>query len=327
MATIRKRHNRYQAQVRIGLVSRSASFSTRAEARAWAAGIEAILLAEMKAHRAYSPKNIAEIMHRYLASITPSKKTAKDETIVINAMLKESWMTIPLKDLKAAHLTEYRDRRLQIIKPSSFNRQFGIIFHACRISKNEWSWVFNTEFLKIRKAKVPPPSSVRRISRENVQRLLEATDHCANAYMKQVLILALETGLRRSELCTLERSNIDFVNGVIHLTCSKNGYPRTIPLTNKAISAVKKLVEMSDHKNLVQMSPNAIRLSFARLRSRAGLDHVRFHDLRHEAVSRFFEMGLTPPEVASISGHRTLSQLMRYSHAMSDKVARVLRSQ
>lgn len=54
MATVRKRHNRYQAQVRIGLVSRSASFSTRVEARAWAAGIEAVLLAEMKAHRAYS---------------------------------------------------------------------------------------------------------------------------------------------------------------------------------------------------------------------------------------------------------------------------------
>jgi len=78
-ATIRKRHNRYQAQVRIGLVSRSASFSLRAEVRAWAAGIEAVLLAEIKAHRAHSPENIAEIMHRYLACITPSKKTAKDE--------------------------------------------------------------------------------------------------------------------------------------------------------------------------------------------------------------------------------------------------------
>ena len=108
-------------------------------------------------------------------------------------MLKESWVTMPLEDLKAAHLTEYRDRRLQTIKPSSFNRQFGIICHACRIAKDKWSWVFNTEFAKIRKAKVPPPSSVRRISWENVQRLLKATDHCANASMKQVLILALET--------------------------------------------------------------------------------------------------------------------------------------
>ena len=109
-------------------------------------------------------------------------------------MLKESWVTMPLEDLKAAHLTEYRDRRLQTIKPSSFNRQFSIIYHASGIAKDERSRVFNTEFLKIRKAKVPPPSSVRRISWENVQRLLKATDHCANAAIKQVLILALETG-------------------------------------------------------------------------------------------------------------------------------------
>ena len=47
---------------------------------------------------------------------------------------------------------------------------------------------------------------------------------------------------------------------------------------------------------------------------------VRFHDLRHEAVSRLFDRGLTPIEVAKISGHRTLSMLMRYSHADSDTI-------
>ena len=69
---------------------------------------------------------------------------------------------------------------------------------------------------------------------------------------------------------------------------------------------------------------NALKHGFQRLRKRAGLEHIRFHDLRHEAVSRLFEKGLPPPEVASVSGHRTLSQLMRYSHAdlnaVSDKM-------
>jgi len=59
---------------------------------------------------------------------------------------------------------------------------------------------------------------------------------------------------------------------------------------------------------------------------RAEIEDLHFHDLRHEAISRFFEMGLTPPEVASISGHRTLSQLMRYSHANTSLVADKLRS-
>ena len=72
---------------------------------------------------------------------------------------------------------------------------------------------------------------------------------------------------------------------------------------------------------LLPMTANALKHGFQRLRKRAGLGHIRFHDLRHEAVSRLFEKGLTPPEVASVSGHRTLSQLMRYSHADLNAVA------
>ena len=67
-------------------------------------------------------------------------------------------------------------------------------------------------------------------------------------------------------------------------------------------------------------------MAFDRLRKRAGLQHVRFHDLRHEAISRLFELGLTPPEVAMISGHRTMSMLMRYSHASIDAIGAKLQS-
>lgn len=51
---------------------------------------------------------------------------------------------------------------------------------------------------------------------------------------------------------------------------------------------------------------------------------MRFHDLRHEAISRFFEMGLTVPEVARLSGHKTVSQLFRYAHADLGQIMRVL---
>ena len=60
----------------------------------------------------------------------------------MDAMLRESWMSIPLKELKPSHLAEYRDRRLQTIKPASFNRQFCIIVHACRIAKDEYGLAF-----------------------------------------------------------------------------------------------------------------------------------------------------------------------------------------
>ena len=86
------------------------------------------------------------------------------------------------------------------------------------------------------------------------------------------------------------------------------------------MSALRARNDASEGR-LPPMTANALKHGFQRLRKRAGLEHIRFHDLRHEAVSRLFEKGLTPPEVASVSGHRTLSQLMRYSHADLNAVA------
>ena len=77
---------------------------------------------------------------------------------------------------------------------------------------------------------------------------------------------------------------------------------------------------------LFTLSANALRLAFDRIRAKADLKDIRFHDLRHEAISSFFEMGLTVPEVAMISGHRTLSMLMRYSHGQLDRVRSIMSS-
>ena len=75
---------------------------------------------------------------------------------------------------------------------------------------------------------------------------------------------------------------------------------------------------------LFTISANALRIAIDRIRAKADLKDIRFHDLRHEAISSFFEMGLTVPEVAMISGHRTLSMLMRYSHGQLDRVRSVV---
>jgi integrase len=69
---------------------------------------------------------------------------------------------------------------------------------------------------------------------------------------------------------------------------------------------------------------NAARLAWERLRERAGVSDLRFHDLRHEAVSRFFELGLNVPEVAMISGHRDPRMLFRYTHPKPELVAQKL---
>jgi integrase len=68
------------------------------------------------------------------------------------------------------------------------------------------------------------------------------------------------------------------------------------------------------------VSGNALRLAWERVKTKAGIENLRFHDLRHEAISRFFEKGLSVPEVASISGHRDLRMLQRYAHARNEVI-------
>jgi integrase len=77
-------------------------------------------------------------------------------------------------------------------------------------------------------------------------------------------------------------------------------------------------------ERVLPVSPNAVRLAWERLRTRAGIEDLRLHDLRHEAVSRFFELGLTTPEVALISGHKDPRMLSRYTHLRPEKVAEKL---
>ena len=110
----------------------------------------------------------------------------------------------------------------------------------------------------------------------------------------------------------------------INIEATKTGFPRVVPMTADAKAAAMALAQLSSNNSLLDMTPNAVRMSFERCRARAGLNHIRFHDFRHEAISTFFEIGLTPPEVASISGHRTLSMLMRYSHASLDTIQQKL---
>ena len=119
--------------------------------------------------------------------------------------------------------------------------------------------------------------------------------------------------MRFGELVSITWNNVDLDARTIHLPDTKNGHPRTVPLSTRALGAIRT-VPIGNGK-VITGKPGTIRAAFgaALKRSRVGSD-LRFHDLRHEAVTRLFEKGLNPIEVGMISGHRSLSMLQRYTH-------------
>ncbi len=126
--------------------------------------------------------------------------------------------------------------------------------------------------------------------------------------------------MRRGEIAAMQWDHIDWTNETLHIPDTKNGYARTIPLTSAAIRILREIPEAE--KPVFGMTGNAIRLAWERLKKKAGVTDLRFHDLRHEAISRFFEMGLSVPEVALISGHRDPRMLFRYTHLKAQQVGK-----
>ena len=102
--------------------------------------------------------------------------------------------------------------------------------------------------------------------------------------------------MRRGEILAMTLKHLDLDRKEVFIPESKNGHSRTVPLTDRAMAAINEAIALSTSgSRIFPVSANAFRLAWERTRKRAGLDDLHFHDLRHEAISRFFELGLTIP--------------------------------
>lgn len=224
MASITKRGKKWRVQVRQDGISASATFDTKAEVKAWADDQEHFGPSDNE------PKNFREVLVEYRDRVTVKKPSAQNETIIINKLLQAAWVDIPLTKLSARHLTEYRDQRLEEVKPSTLKRQFDILHHAVSIAQSEWNWRVPVVLIKRIKVKVPPPTAVRRINNDELQQFFDTCrTYTRNMMIAPVVRFALETALRKQELVDLQWEWVDFERGFIHANKTKSGYVRRIP--------------------------------------------------------------------------------------------------
>jgi integrase len=326
MATIRKRGSRWQVQVRrAGHRPFSKSFNIRKDAIAWARQ------SEVQADRAELPTDpkalrritLGELVRRYRDSVSPRKKTGPTERIVLNAFLSRPICVRKLSELCKEDFAAYRDERLKSIKPTSLKRELVPIRHMFEIAKHEWGLPIRENPIEKLKIKAPNQNRERRLRSGEFKRLIDATQFCRNKLIEPIIRVALASGMRRGEILAIKKTDIDFHRKTLLITETKNGLSRSIPLTKTVYEILMQRFHDSEDR-IFPITPNAFRLAWEHMRARAGVYDLHFHDLRHEAISRFFEIGLTTPEVASISGHRDARMLFRYAHAERQSVLRKL---
>ena len=332
MATFRKRGpHQWQVQVRKkGHPIETKTFETRAAAQTWARSVEYEMDQGLFVCRAEAEATtLKELLERYLAEITPAKKGAGPEAARIRALLRHPLSQRIVAGIRGVDIAKYRDDRLRKVRPSTAKRDLVILSHLFEVARKEWGiYVQNP----VREIKLPPHAKPRERrlqdgldgERSEESRMLVACREARNPYLLPVVRLALETAMRRGEILSLRWEHIDVNRRIAHLPDTKNGESRTVPLSSTAVRILRALPRSLNGQVFPGLTGEAIKRSFTRAVRRAGIEDLHFHDLRHEATTRLFEKGLNIMEVASITGHKDLRMLRRYTHLKAEELAKKL---
>ena len=328
MASIRKRNGKWQVQIRRrGCTGLAKSFTLRADALEWARETER---STERRGFATDPKlldqmTVRDLLTRYRDTVIPQKRGAQIETIIINASLRDQMAKKKLSETRPEHFATYRDQRLKTVKSATINRELGLIHHAFKIARTEWGIPLASNPLAgIQKPPADRPRE-RRLDKGELDGLLEALKRSRKPLLAGVIRFAIATGLRRGEILNARWNDLNWQLATLHIPETKTGIPRTIPLSFEAKQVLVELaIAWQGQDRILSTTADAVKLAWKRLTKRAGIIDLHFHDLRHEAISRFFERGLSIPEVALISGHKDPRMLFRYTHLRAEDVARKL---
>lgn len=326
MASIRKRGSTWQARVtRKGFPAEVQSFKTKSDAERWARSLESEMdkggyISRTDAERT----TLAEVLDRYKTEVSPSKRGGPDEVIRINALKRYRLAALKMAALTPKAVAEYRDERLQTCGPSTVLRDLAMLSSVINHARKEWGIAIGNPVSQIRKPAMPAGRD-RILSDDEEKRLLEALEPRGrrSPYMRPLVILALETAMRRGELLGLRWKDIDSIKRVAYLALTKNGEARAVPLSSMAVETLRTMPKSIDGR-VFPMNAAAMEAAFQRARARANLPGLHFHDLRHTAATRLADRLSNILELSAVTGHRELRMLKRYYHPKAEELARKL---
>lgn len=328
MAMIRKRGDyQYQAVIRRkGWPQQSKTFNTLKEAERWARGVEHEMDRGIYVSRFESENTtLFEALDRYAKEVSPLKKGHIRELGRIKKLQSTNLANRYLATLRSADFAEFRDqKRAEGKAENTIRLDLALLSHLFNTARKDWG--MENLANPVLNIKMPSGSNqrTRRLKNNEEKELFDELKKCRNKFIAPAVIFAIETGCRRGELLKLIWENVDLENQLALLTDTKNGESRTIPLSPLAIETLKQLKSENQSGKVFLVTADGLSRAFARCRNSLGIDDLKLHDLRHEATSRLFEKGLNTLEVATISGHKTLQMLKRYTHLRPADIAKKL---
>lgn len=353
MATFRRRgKHSWEAQVRRNdWPPQSKTFSTKAEAEAWAKMIESEMSRGVWLDRSEAERtSLLELLDRYETEVTPSKRGAIQESSVLAAWRHTPMAVRTVASIRGYDVAQQRDQWLKDFAPATVLRRLAVLSHVFSTARRDWGMESLANPVELVRKPSPNNARMRRVvgsqatgRQDELTRIADATN---SPTLPTIVTLAVETAMRRGEIAGLRWEHVDLNRCVAHIPLTKNGHSRDVPLSPVAVEALSALqsdrsLKDSSRGAVFALRPDGITQAFERAKQRARaiyeqecaecgeepmddfLVGLRFHDLRHEATSRLasrFQLH----ELAKITGHRDTRMLLRYYHPDASELAKRL---
>jgi len=198
-----------------------------------------------------------------------------------------------------------------------------------------WGWATQNPIEGVNPIRNIRDERTRFLSDEERVRLLAACRASSNDCLFTIVVFALSTGARKSEILGLALADVNLQRSTAVFRDTKNGDTRATPLPRhlrgllvEKMSKVNALYDSLPHEAPTRwlfpradgLQPIDIRTAWERAREEAGLVDFRFHDLRHSTASYLAMKGASLMEIAEVLGHRTLQMVRRYAHLSESHV-------
>jgi len=274
-------------------------------------------------------KTLKEMIERYKDEYTAHKtynSKARDKSIFkqLYAFLGEDTLIQEVETLIGGY--EQR-RKAKCIKPATIVKELGLLKTIFNIARKQWKWKIQNPISEIEMPKVNN-ERVRYLSESENVSLFETLDKVSEKWLKPCVTIAIDTGLRLSNICNLLWSEVNLFSKTITISAEKmkNKESLGIPFTERACQTFRELQRVraiSDyifHDNGKRIYPMKLQRAFKQALTLAKIDNFHFHDLRHCYCSYLRQRGVDLHTIASLVGHRDLRMTQRYAHLNVDNL-------
>jgi integrase len=339
MASFRKTASGHQAQIAITGAPREAkSFSTKAEAKAWAAERETEIRRGIKTGVQHH-RTVDETFRRYEKEVSVHKPGRKWEVNRLAFYGRLEVGGVKLRDMMLAAVTsdvlgQLRNYRLTVdkVKGGTVVRDFNLLSAVFWTAVDEWKWIAKSPTTDVRRPKEDEPRD-RLATDDEIERICfalgfdlggeEVATQTKSQLVAATFLFAIETGMRAGEICQLMP---EYIRGAVaHLPAKivKTRRKRDVPLSKRALEILTRLPAPAAGETLFRVSSDTRDALFRKATTRAAVNDLTFHDSRHLAITRLSKKLEILP-LARMVGHTDIRQLqVYYNESAADTAPRL----